>query len=728
MEYYFDEYESIYSKSGVEVKPILETIARRYMGQNPVSGPVFRVFNQGGFIRTGDYRYIINFGEKYPDAGEGVICYAWGKRWSEIKTDLHLAVNCYSPVRVFWNEQLAFKSNIVEETNDTVKKEFTVRLNPGWNSMIVECKKVRSGFGCILGTASFKRNPVHFLAPTLAKEGQEGLIFTGPLKQKLDVLPSLNPPAEDSQITWYPNLAWSKAQHDQGQFERVYGLKPECLGFAWTKGVFDSPGNNDYEFQGSSNGPITIYLEGQEIFDSSQATEFHQKVAVTYGEKDILIKCGCGPNSWGFKLNIRKSQNHETVNLRLPFDVKGAKDAYLYAGVFDKNATIEGEKIRTSYQLFPGRDGQSYWRVDMPDSWVRAYHENELFGKWNYPLGVTLYGLLQSGLGLKNDAMIKYVQQHIEFCTAYYQYSGWDRQQFGAAGINSQISAIDSLDDCGAFGATMLELLHWVKEVNGAREVARDIAHYITAVQSRQADGALYRSHTYNPFMEQTMWADDLYMSVPFLCKYYRLTGEKAYIDDAAAQLLLYKKYLYMADLKIMSHVYNFRYHTATGIPWGRGNGWVFFTLSELLAVLPKDHESRNELINFFNDLSEGYLRLQDGRGMWHQVLTDHESYPETSCTSMFLYGFARGIRYGWLKAIEPYLAAVFKGWEGLSKIAVDKNGNIYGVCRGSGYSFSADYYKDDLLWLLNDTHGIGIVMLAGMEVDRLQEYLAHIN
>ena len=43
----------------------------------------------------------------------------------------------------------------------------------------------------------------------------------------------------------------------------------------------------------------------------------------------------------------------------------------------------------------------------------------------------------------------------------------------------------------------------------------------------------------------------------------------------------------------------------------------------------------------------------------------------------------------------------------------------FYGVCRGSGFSFSRAYYRS-LSWNFNDTHGIGIVMLAGVEYLRL--------
>lgn len=109
-------------------------------------------------------------------------------------------------------------------------------------------------------------------------------------------------------------------------------------------------------------------------------------------------------------------------------------------------------------------------------------------------------------------------------------------------------------------------------------------------------------------------------------------------------------------------------------------------------------------------------MALQGKNGLWHQVLDRPDSYEETSCTSMFVYAFARGIRQGWLKGEDAYIQAVRRGWEGLTRISIDNKGNIYGVYRGSGYSFSPLYYKDELGWILNDTHGTGIVMLAGVE------------
>ncbi|HYP16226.1 MAG TPA: glycoside hydrolase family 88 protein, partial [Opitutus sp.] len=368
--------------------------------------------------------------------------------------------------------------------------------------------------------------------------------------------------------------------------------------------------------------------------------------------------------------------------------------------------------------------GDTYWRLDGPDLWVRPYNDNPLYGRWNYPLGVTLYGILHSARAIGSEETQRYVVDHMRFCCDIFEYAQWDRKQYGGAtNVHHLLTSIDSLDDCGSFGSSLLEVMKYF-QIEGSREISDYVADFIANKQVRLADGTFFRKHLMHTFHEDTLWADDLYMSVPFLCRYFQLTGERRYIDDAARQFIGFRKLLYMPEQKLMSHVYDFSRKLATGVPWGRGNGWVIFSLSELLAVLPDDHALRSELLEMFRELCSGYLAQQDEQGMWHQVLTEHDSYPETSCTSMFAYAFARGVRYGWLKQPEPYIRAVFKAWEAITRIAIDRQGNVHGVCRGSEFSFTSEYYKRDLLWNLNDTHGIGIVLLAGVEVIRLTSHL----
>lgn len=77
--------------------------------------------------------------------------------------------------------------------------------------------------------------------------------------------------------------------------------------------------------------------------------------------------------------------------------------------------------------------------------------------------------------------------------------------------------------------------------------------------------------------MKDTLWCDDLYMSTPFLSKYYELTGEEACLEDAVAQFLRYKERLFMPELQIMHHVYDMKLAGQTGWLGEEGTAGSFF-------------------------------------------------------------------------------------------------------------------------------------------------------
>jgi rhamnogalacturonyl hydrolase YesR len=89
----------------------------------------------------------------------------------------------------------------------------------------------------------------------------------------------------------------------------------------------------------------------------------------------------------------------------------------------------------------------------------------------------------------------------------------------------------------------------------------------------------------------------------------------------------------------------------------------------------------------------------------------------------MFISAFCRGLRFGWFSGDgAPSRAAAEKAWRALEEHSIDKDGNVWGVCRGSEFSFNPRYYAEHLLPRLNDTHGIGIVLLAGVELLKLEK------
>ncbi|WP_427052269.1 glycoside hydrolase family 88/105 protein [Paenibacillus sp. TC-CSREp1] len=732
---YFHENEAIANKvyDDDSIPDVLTTVAQRYIGDHPQHSFTFRACHQEGFRRLGDYRYDLDLADRCKEARSGQYVYVWGKLWSDGQTALNTSLNCYSPVTIYVNGEQIFKSELLQELFPERRTPIPLQVREGWNDVLLCFVKTDAGFGGIFGTGSFKNFPLHFLTPGVDRKGQEGWLYSEPVDEPISNLPCNGMTEEETGLIWYPRKSWSDEERSRGAFARIFGTSRPAVAYAWCKLDVTQPGPEPVMLQGHHEGALTLYLDGTEMYTALGSGHFRVQLPRQYGTCDLVVKGQldrAGEPNWGFtlgKAGVEEAAIDSLVNagwrLMPPRPVAGCADVWLYTGSFVPGTEPSPADIAVTDTVFEDGAQGVYWRVDLPATHVRPFLENTHYGKWNYPLGVTLMGLLQTGQQLGRKDYIQYVREHIGLSTAFDQYALWDRAAYGAAGINNQLSAIDSLDDCGSFASTLLAAME-LGEIRGGRETADRIANYMAHEQERLPDGAFYRVRGSGEMRQETMWCDDLYMSTPFLMRYGQLTGDTSCWDDAVNQFLMFQKYLYLPDQQIMSHVYDFVRGKATGIPWGRGNGWVLFSLTELLSILPRDHPKRPELLTFYREMCAGVLTLQGENGLWHQVLNCFDSYEETSCTSMFIYAYARGIREGWLEKPGAYLNAVRKGWEGLTRISIDHKGNIYGVCRGSGYSFTALYYRDDLGWNLNDTHGIGIVLLAGVEVYKMHQQL----
>ncbi|MHA6531406.1 glycoside hydrolase family 88/105 protein [Paenibacillus sp. BAC0078] len=775
---YFDPWNSISRTSGNHTEAVLAAVANRYIGANPPQPPVYRVHLEDSFPRLSDCRYEMNLKERLPELKDGEFVYVWGKLWSDAETEIPLALSCFGPVTVYVNGSAAFQSNLNDDVFPERRAFFRAGLDRGWNHMLLEFAAVGTGCGGIFGTGSVKGAPLHILAPTAQLSGCEGWIYSEPQPSRWTLRPDSGPqPAERcggpgpagpgaglnggdateaglaSRCEWHPAAEWPDTKKREGNLSRIFGAVPGAKALAWSKLAVTVPGGADIRLRCRCQAitALAVYVDGQRAAMQPEGSGgLDIQLRLGFGSHDLVVEAVCGRAGWGFELEAVETaagsgegeaeasscpaqpdfgagregnEVRSAVRLVMPHPVEGQTDPWLYLGPFLDSAVPQAAAATSmDAPLGEGKE-RTFWRVDRPGGVVRPYLESPLYGRWNYPLGVTLYGLLRTGEALDDPHYTGYARGHIEQCTRLHDYALWDRSRYGAPGVNHQLALIDSLDDCGSFGAAMLAAQR-EGPLRGAVQTAEYIAGYIREEQSRDEDGALYRTRGTTDFMQGTMWCDDLYMSTPFLGRYYELTGNVACLDDAASQFLLYRKRLFQPELGIMHHVYDYKFGKPNGVAWGRGNGWVLFSLTELLDIMPAQHPQRPELLAYFRALCEGYLRLQDAQGLWHQVLTDPDSYAEASCSSMFVYAFARGVRRGWLPEPQPYTAAALRGWQGISEYFIDRQGNVYGVCRGSGYSFNKLYYKEQLSWQLNDTHGIGIVLLAGIETLELSRGL----
>ncbi|WDQ33939.1 glycoside hydrolase family 88 protein [Paenibacillus marchantiae] len=750
---YFSEPQSMYYRFGEDQDQVLKVLAERYIGANAQADFVYRVFQKSGILQNEKGLYDLNLSKRFPDAQKGQISYAAALVWGDEDRNLDVLIRCYGPVRFYFNEQLVYRSTVMDEINLDATVKLGIDIKPGWNMLLLEMKYTPAGFGCQFGSDEGKVRILNVLAPFQERQGQAGWVYSKPISSE-ENHPEWNllGSEEDHRLDWLPDAQWSEEKQTQPSLERIYGHLPGQQVYAWTRLINRDSSDCPIRLSGQSSGPLNIWLNGVSAVQLKEAGPFEVNIPGSFGRNDLLIRSECSDTaeSWNFVINA--TVNGEQLELELPQRVHGASgEPWLYLGPFEsEDVEPDLQDLMRTDRVFKGsvlndnpeemgsqhtRKERIYWRLDRPDAWIRPYYENAMlsnkwtvgsvtnYGRWDYPLGVTVYGLLQTGRYLQRPDITRYASEHVQACTRMDEYSLWDREQYGFPAVNQQLVMMKMLDNCGSFGSAMLEAYSECQEPTFL-PIADRIADFMLTRLERQEDGAFYRE-CIGEFAENTIWADDLYMSTPFLVRYARLTGNNSALDEAARQFLLYRKYLFMPEFKIMSHVYDFKYGQATQIPWGRGNGWTLFSLSEVLEALPTEHPERPTLIAFFNELCEGYAALQGEGGLWHQVLNDSETYQEASCTAMFAYGFARGVRFGWLYQPERYIEAAERAWNGLTRKAIDRQGNVHGVCSGSRYAFTAEYYNKDLLTVTNDNHGIGIMMLAGTEVAKMKKHLA---
>ena len=207
-------------------------------------------------------------------------------------------------------------------------------------------------------------------------------------------------------------------------------------------------------------------------------------------------------------------------------------------------------------------------------------------------------------------------------------------------------------------------------------------------------------------------WIDDMYMVGSLQVQAYKSTNEMVYLDRAALQIKVY------CD-KLQKPNGLFYHRDDAPFYWGRGNGWAAAAMTELLLVLPENHEHYDTILEAYKKMMTTLLDYQGEDGMWHQLLDDPTSYPESSCTGMFLYGLASGIDNGWLSS-DKYSTNLEKAWNALASY-VNEKGEVRNVCVGTNAKDNKKHYLTRPKSTGN-FHGQAAVLWAATAMIRLQE------
>jgi len=330
----------------------------------------------------------------------------------------------------------------------------------------------------------------------------------------------------------------------------------------------------------------------------------------------------------------------------------------------------------------------------------------------SYEWGVTYAGMLAASEATGDPRFREYVDKRLAFiadsAAAFRKPSANYEEWEGRMPLRNLLNP-RTLDDTGAMSAAMIKAARAGNKSELRPVFERGINHIMTG-QHRLADGTLARNRP----QPNTIWLDDLFMSVPAIAQMGKLTGNKKYFDEATKQVLSFADKMFNREKGVFMHGWVESMPTHPEFRWARANGWAFMALAELLDVLPENHPNRAKILQLYRDHARGLASYQSGNGFWHQLLDRPDSYLETSATAIYTYAFARGINRGWLDG-KTFGPMTLLAWNAVTT-KVNPKGQVEGTCVGTGMAFDPAFsYTPPTSSFAS--HGYGPALLAGAEV-----------
>ena len=731
------EKDSAYAKGIRKPEDAIRLISERMLEQRPRVELTLRpYFKQEHMALKGISQMAeLDLNDQYPNAKPGDCAYIKTIAWAD--RDCEASLTIAGNACIWLNGKEVFHKNILKKSLSEVKEEseYTIVetfLHAGDNELLMKCVKNEFNWGLLLYIA-YPRYPFRWtrdyllsvrpMLPFEETKGMEGFAHIGPLPAEINTEKEEKAIetgrvgyqdslmlSDGSKIEWAPK--WKEeCLGNRVNFEEVYGDRQGCA-YALTY-LYGRYGES-YTLQIVSSCRMRVFID-HEIHDIAAGRD--EALPITGKDKriQILIKVPRDGKEWWMEGAVFDQKGKE-VN-EVPFVKIGNKGSarFIVTGpyrtepgdpMFIPFAPEQEVQFKRPYPL--GNYEHGFWRMPQKETYIRPYRDGIFFGQWFYAVQVGLHGLMYAAKLTGNRQQLDYYLDSIQTMADYFNYKDWDKEQFGDPTLIPRAWGLPDLDACGTIGVSLIETY----EITGNPALLPVIHAVGNAVMTHIPS---FPDGTY--FRVKTMWADDLYMSCPFLARLYRLTGDSVYEEQVHRQIAGFKKRLWMEKERLFSHIYFPDEEQMSGIPWGRGNGWIAVTLTEILTLLPKENPCWKEELNLFQLFMDGVKRWQDPTGMWHQVLNETDSYLETSCTAMFLLSMSRGVGKGWLDK-DTYLPCIKKGWSALLKRSVDAVGDVYGVCLGSGCAKESGYYKQ-LPVKKNDDHGTGIILMAATEMIR---------
>lgn len=674
-------------------KEIIERIYKRTLELKPKKEIMYTPFTENDDDNINAY-FSIDLKKYHPSAKEGDYAYIEAYYDGLYKENLIIVIFENNNATAFFNNKKITDLSLNNDGNCEAQVEF----NEGRNSLIIKvpCNEESFRVGVSVYIPGLRSKPVCYGYCTWQYNLMEG--FRYQMMPQISRLYNENESISDvSKIDWvYPKMP----------------RQPESFSFDFNKRC--KRGNASYGYtyalgnvKINHNSPIKVFEDGIVVYSEKEGCFEKYYSSPT----PVLVKSVKANGEWGFSASSDRE-------FSLPF-VKGADCpdlSWMWVGPFGRedesvDYPYPPEKNLTFKEPYASVcEGQIYWNFYRENTYLRQFLHSNFFGQWFYAMMVSQYGLLQASKILGDNSYSEYFSESTKLMCDHRRYSTYDIKKSGYPSyLYHAAKEFDRLDPIGTIGVNVAEYYLMTGDIK-AEQTLEKLASSLNNVP-RFPDGTLYRI--------DTMWTDDTYMSLPFLARLGVIFNDNKYFDDILTQVRGYEERLFMEDQNIFSHIFFPDENKANRVPWGRGNGWVLLALSEVLLLMPKDYEGRDEILTLFRKFTDGILSFRDKKyGFWHQVINNPDSYMESSGSAMFIIALARGVREGWIDAYIKDI--VIDAWDNLVKECIDTDGNVYGVCMGSSCSMEEKYYLD-LGTVINDDHGVGIILTAGAEVMKIE-------
>lgn len=341
----------------------------------------------------------------------------------------------------------------------------------------------------------------------------------------------------------------------------------------------------------------------------------------------------------------------------------------------------------------------------------------------SYEWGVTYGAMLLAGETTGDKRYIDYTITRLKFLRdAAVYFKAFEKEFPQAQPPLRQVLSPHALDDAGAICAAMIKAERGYLKDNSLRPVIDNYMNYIMTKEYRLKDGTMARNRP----LPNTLWLDDMYMSIPAIVQMGKLTGDKKYFDEAVKQIGLFSDRMFNKEKRVYMHGWVESMDSHPQFHWARANGWALLTKVEVLDALPEDHPGRAAIVKLLQEHIRGLASYQSGEGFWHQLLDREDSYLETSATAIYAYCVAHAVNKGWINR-EAHAPMAMLAWNAVTTKINDK-GQVEGTCVGTGMAFDPAFYYYRPINVYA-AHGYGPVLLAGAAVYKLlKEHPFEIN